>query len=659
MEAIKHLVYSRQQATLEAAKGKGTRPPTFPIFDPPCECAECQLSHYSREAQKIDVFCYIGSFDNYQARLALGDFVRRTAEHRSFIKATIEAQGDTILRRWRNRSHAKRAALLLQVDPSLPKENYARVRLEYAPTSVSQHREKHRNVNLVPYLDVETLSMDPAMLIALLHNRAQFSPADWAPFDHQALTVAWGGGMFGVHFNKNCISMFGDSYGELIPWENEAAHRADIVGFPRGRLILEAQAYLMGFLRKLVESICSPELEQEESGAKNWTQYVEGGFKQSGATYWSNFTFGPFLAPPEFDIDQLSAKVKVRLDATADHLELLQTEPSYMRRYAKVNGDAGYQIISNEIMGDLVMHWFWLGVSEEFEHAKSMYRRYSNLICRGQALPKEFDDALGALEVLLVNTVHERSKQLQYLISQRPGFSRWYNHQPFDPKTKMAGYTLNATGDSGDAFREDPLWWVIMQLQGDPEDQTRFPYAMLFKYLDEHLASASKSERSRLDELLYDKLSDFATIIELLTAVRMHFPKCTIRNLNEITKTEHRFAWRQFKVQSQDRTTGYVFASTMKKFQKTPMPSGPRDGQWLAKLESSHAALQNFWSSVHAYYLGQNQKLGYSQRDIETLMRPIRTWKSAGYLALLSAKHDEVLHDIANRKSKTIPNDDV
>jgi hypothetical protein len=55
-----------------------------------------------------------------------------------------------------------------------------------------------------------------------------------------------------------------------------------------------------------------------------------------------------------------------------------------------------------------------------------------------------------------------------------------------------------------------------MQLQGDPEDQTRFPYAELFKYLDQHLASASKLERSRLDEILYDKISDYATIIELL-----------------------------------------------------------------------------------------------------------------------------------------------
>lgn len=497
-------------------------------------------------------------------------------------------------------------------------------------------------------MDAETLSKDPAIVIALLQYRTQFSPAEWASFDHQQLTTGWGAGLLEAHFNSQCVVMWGKDYGKLTPWETNAAHRVDIIGFPRGEMILEAQSYLMGFLRQLAEAICGPELEQE-SGATNWKQYVSSGFNHSGGAYCSDFAFGPFLAPPVFDIDQLSAKAKARLDATADYLELLQTEPAYMRRYAKVvgqahligqhqNEDFGHQMISNEITGDLAMHWFWLGICEGFEHAKSAYHRYSGLIRRGQALPKEVNDALGALEVLLVNAVHQRSLQLQLLISQRPGFSHWYNHEPYDPITRSSGYTLNCPEDSGHAFRKDPLWWCIMQLQGDPEDQTRFQYDMLFKYLDEHLASATKAERSRLDEILYEKLSDYATIVELLAAVRMHYPKCTIRNLDEIKETEDRFAWRRFKVQKQERNTGYVFASSMKKFQKSPIPSGPRDEKWLLEFNVSHEALQGFWKSVHDYYLGQNQQYRYSKQDINALMQPILTWKSVNYAGLLAAK---------------------
>ncbi|KAF2451954.1 hypothetical protein P171DRAFT_468363 [Karstenula rhodostoma CBS 690.94] len=562
MEATHHLAYSRHLAALEAARGKGTKPRTVPIFDAPCDCAECQLSHYPRNVQNIDAFCYVGS----------------------------------ILRRWRNRSPSKRRALLLQIDTSLPKETYARFRLEYAQTTKTQHRREFRHVNLVPYLDAATPSMDPAVFIALLQYRTQSSPAEWASFDHQQLTVPWGSGLFDVHFNSQSVVMFGEDYGKLTPWEKEAAHRVDIIGFPRGRLILEAQSYLMSFLHKVVEEIRGPELEQE-CAATNWNHYVE----------------------------------------TGDHLELLQTEPSYLRRYAKVVGQMhlidqnqkhglGYQMIGSEICGDLALHWFWLGVCEEFKHAQSVHHRYTEDIDRGRVLPKEVDDALGALEVLLVNAVHERTMQLQALISQRPGFSHWYKHVPYDPTTKKAGYVLNGPGDTGDAFRKDPLWWCVMQLQGDPEDQTRFTYAMLFKYLDEHLASAKKSERSRLDEILYDKLSDYATIIELLAAVRMHFPKCAIRNIHEIMKTED---------------------------------SGPRSEQWLENFNSLHETLQGFWHAVHDYYLNQNQKCGFSEKDIETLMQPVRIWKSESYMRLLAAKRDNILHDIANKKPSSIPNDDV
>jgi hypothetical protein len=451
MEAKHHLVYSRQQATIAAAQGKGTKSRTVPIFDPPCDCVECGFSYRSREQQRIDVFCYVGYVSDQEARLMLTNFVRQIAEDRAYLNRTIEAHGDMILRRWRNRSTSKRRALLFQIDSSLPKESYARVRLEYAPTTIFQHRQKYRNVNFVPYLDAETLSMDTALLIALLHYRTQFSPAQWSSFDHQQLTVAWGAGMLDTHFNRHSVVMFGDEYGKLTPWEKDAAHRVDIVGFPRGRLILEAQAYLMGLLRQLVEAICAAPGSKEESGATNWKQYAASGFKQSGSLYWSNFTLGPFSAPPAFKIDHLYAQAKARLDGIADHLELLQTEPAYMRRYAQAVGemhlikqnrkdDIGYQMISNEITGDLAMHWFWLGVCEEFEHAQSVFHRYSGQIDRGHPLPKEVDDVLGALEVLFMNAVHQRSMQLQIIISQRPGFSKWYKHDPYDVTTKSSGY---------------------------------------------------------------------------------------------------------------------------------------------------------------------------------------------------------------------------
>lgn len=68
-----------------------------------------------------------------------------------------------------------------------------------------------------------------------------------------------------------------------------------------------------------------------------------------------------------------------------------------------------------------------------------------------------------------------------------------------------------------------------MQLLVPPAGDTRVRYVMLLDMLDEHLANSSAEERGRLDEILYDKLSDYATILQLLWAIRMHRPRYTSR----------------------------------------------------------------------------------------------------------------------------------
>jgi hypothetical protein len=44
----------------------------------------------------------------------------------------------------------------------------------------------------------------------------------------------------------------------------------------------------------------------------------------------------------------------------------------------------------------------------------------------------------------------------------------------------------------------------------------RFDHAMLFNFLDEHLSSCSAKDRARLDLIIFEKLSDYAAIHELL-----------------------------------------------------------------------------------------------------------------------------------------------
>lgn len=131
--------------------------------------------------------------------------------------------------------------------------------------------------------------------------------------------------------------MYGPRYGELVDWQAGPAHRADILGFPRALLVLEAQAYLMGILRKIVDKTLESADLSKPATSEKWKSVINLGFKQSGMVeFWSPYTNQAYSAPPVFDIDKLLSIVQTRLDAANDHLWFLQTEPAYMRRYIRI-----------------------------------------------------------------------------------------------------------------------------------------------------------------------------------------------------------------------------------------------------------------------------------------------------------------------------------
>lgn len=116
-----------------------------------------------------------------------------------------------------------------------------------------QHMRKHRKTCLLPYLNVEALSQDPLRFLGLLYNRTKYSPEQWAPYDNSLLEKHWDMGSLALDYNAHSIILSGPEYGTITPWRKIEAHRWTSVGFPRAILILEAQAYLLSFLRSMVE----------------------------------------------------------------------------------------------------------------------------------------------------------------------------------------------------------------------------------------------------------------------------------------------------------------------------------------------------------------------------------------------------------------------
>jgi hypothetical protein len=179
--------------------------------------------------------------------------------------------------------------------------------------------------------------MNPAVLFALLHNRTAYPPQDWATFDGRQLILSWACGHFDIEFSGKCVIMHGPRYGELIDWQAGPAHRADIIGFPKARLILEAQAYLLRTLRKITDKVLEGVDLDEPATSEKWKQMTTLGFRHTNEVeLWSPYTNQAFSAPPVFSIENLIYITQTRVEALGDHLWFLQTEPAYMRRYIRV-----------------------------------------------------------------------------------------------------------------------------------------------------------------------------------------------------------------------------------------------------------------------------------------------------------------------------------
>ncbi|KAF9639891.1 hypothetical protein BFW01_g11697 [Lasiodiplodia theobromae] len=354
-------------------------------------------------------------------------------------------------------------------------------------------------------------------------------------------------------------------------------------------------------------------------------------------------------------MDAIIIETKAQMDAAADHIWLLQTQSSYMRRYVRsiqqnavlneLGSDEILQVMVGELFHDIIVVWFWQSVLDEFYNAKNLHGRFRDNIAPGQPLPRKYHEALGALELLLVNSMHSQSKHLQEIIPQRPGFHHlWTFERIPGGKFTMKRKTNNSITK---LFDEDPLDWCLMQLQGAPDEQRRFDYGMLFDFLDEHLAQCSAKERARLDEILFAKLSTYAATSELLCAIRLHRPQNKFRDVLEVIQNNDRLAWRFYvRAKEPPQDAQSTMATLLKKFCDVGPSSGRRDTASLKHFEATNRTLQDFWRSVATALRAEVAEQNLPEGDVEKILGFLLGHESPEHLKALQAEKERILREI-------------
>lgn len=400
-----------------------------------------------------------------------------------------------------------------------------------------------RNASLFPYINLEALTEDAGRLIGLLQSRLKHSAVDWCPYDNSLPKFPWECGSVDVYYNDNCVIMYGEKYGQLTGWKAAEAHKWNTVGFPRAVLILEAQAKVMKFLRRMVEKL-SADLAKDEP--QNWTADQGVRFKTlHSIEIGSAFLNQAYFTCPSFDIVKLSSIAKARVDLTEDHLWQLQTNPDYLRGYIGLMAIwkrsfksfewNPYSITAMDLMHDTWTTRYWDWIALEVEELQVLYSE-GRTDSENATSPEttEYDKRLGDLETLVLQLINLQARYIKGVIPHRPGFSNMYKVEWVDGgisytlKDSLQKTDLAAAGC--EKFLEDPLQWVLAYLVMDPNAPRTYNHSKSFDFLEQRLADCPK-DRVRVDESLYRMFSDLTAFHEILFMLRCRRPRASIRDI--------------------------------------------------------------------------------------------------------------------------------
>ncbi|KAH0346468.1 hypothetical protein KCU81_g3898, partial [Aureobasidium melanogenum] len=640
----------------------------------PCECSICQEQFIGTQKQD-DGYYYSTVVAPVTAQATLAALTSKIKADRAYLAELCAKFGNTILSRWRKKSRDKREALLLLADPTIEKDPWFRLHTEGAITNWKELR-KCRKSWLLPYLNTATLKANPLVLVGLLHNRVQHSPEEWVSFDSAIVRQGWDAGLLDLEYcGQYCVIMHGVNYGKLVSWNKDAAERYNMVGYPRARLILEAQALMFSRLRDIVDLILEG-VDRDTTGASDrWRETVKLGFKQcNNIELWSDYVNQPFSAPPRFDVDYYCSIAKARMQAVQDHLWLLQTDPSYFRRFIKVLAVGEiyktvwrYAIIARDAHLALLDYLTWRALYAEWTDVRDHYRRFRDSIHPGQPLPSRLEHKLAALELSLVGSVTTGILHLPGFIAQRPGFQHNYkfailSKPPSRPGQNMYSIEAISTLSEYQQYREDTLEWILTELLCEPNQELRFDHPELFARLEAHLAEASPEERARMDETIYAKMSDYALRHEMLSALKLHRPGF-LRFSFEGKSAKDALKWVEESSTPSMRIMAVDVGGYYKKYHEFPADPiealerltpavGRKSEAWLERRTAERKVLRDFWRGALESFRVEASFMRMTQEELDDAFSVISVSTSAEYAEIVENERMQVADAIAAAATK-------
>ncbi|KAF7504545.1 hypothetical protein GJ744_002101 [Endocarpon pusillum] len=640
----------------------------------PCQCLECAQQYRTENDLQVQPKMYLSRTGVEDAQKLLDEQVATIRANQAFLRRVLLNHGNAIISRWKKANSSKRASAIQNALPDIEVEKWTIFKKLYGPSVVLDEALLRKSC-LLPYINLDDLRSDQFKFLSLLHARSQHDLDEWVVFDVNQTKLAWENGWIAVEHCPHAVIMFGAEYGKLVPWNQDQAHRWDIIGFPRAHLVIEAQFILLKLLRDVVEGLLQN--VQKESGSDKWTALVECGFRRPGESEtWTGLTNQAFTGPPMPNAESLFEIANSRFKMSQDHVWLLQTDPFYMRNEARyildtqvantVREKAGKIAYMNFVANRIVLRAFgrvdhWHMIVRECQNFQAVSQKFCSAIQFGQALPFEYQMAIRLLELLLINILREQTKGLKVLLPSLRGFEKCYAKVHFSrPRCDTTATPSLRTWDEW--YKNDPLFWVLQLLTGDL--RSSLDPAMPFGFLDELMSGKNVDiDRSRVEQQLMDQLSDLGATWELLIAVRSQRPRAqeefTKENVSQCQESFNR-VWLGHSTTSGGRRRGLtpdhmsvlMAGSLLEQLESLPLPSGKRDAVWQQRSDAVHAGLTAFWTKARQWLESDFSKQGCSEEPIKQFLGLVSFDVAPEHLRALEGQRQRIL---AGPKPKAEP----
>lgn len=443
-----------------------------------------------------------------------------------------------IRKKWKKMTFAKREAAVKSVWPRCAARRDAGIYYY----SMKHIKTIDEDSLVLPYLNVEDLCRDPSHLTGLFYHRSRILPGKFAQFDLEEASM-----MKRPLIQKSAkqpvfVKCYGDrhSYGNLVE-TLETEPTGDVLSIEDALILLQAQSDLFYFLSELatiiapkpaeasdpteIELVPAPELMtticRQKNPSKDWISTAEANLVR------------PFASPPQFSMAKLQEIANAKRNEAQDRIWILRRDPIYMHqelkayddhRIERILGSDGHRhpevekpIFYDRIIAKMVNDCNYNVVAydlidKEIGRLEKAYDAELTNIEPEKALPKDLNEAFGALETLLESILTRKFESLPTMVMASPALRDMFDRKPH-PSLKSGSVDM--------LFDYDKTIWLLLSLA---ESTSPIQCSRIIDELDQFLLD-NQQESLRISPFLLERIAEVASLVEMLIILGYLRPK--------------------------------------------------------------------------------------------------------------------------------------